>query len=127
MALAYQTMGLAFMLSRLDLIVFLLIGILASGNGFAHDNADGVCPKHQNAKLQQIYIFDGKPEELVYLAPDDELNEIYTLGAIYKEGRTVTVRCQYDTGFILDVELKKVVHKCQSSENKSGVPKLICK
>lgn len=27
------------------------------------------------------------------LAPDDETNDIYTLGAIYKEGRTVTVRC----------------------------------
>jgi hypothetical protein len=123
MALAFQTMELVFMSSRLDLKVFLLIGILASGNG----NADGVCPKRQNEKLQQIYIFDGKPEELASLAPDDEMNDIYTLGAIYKEGRTVTVRCQYDTGFILDVELKKVVHTCKGSENKSGIPKLICK
>jgi hypothetical protein len=120
-------MGLAFMSSRLDLKVFLLIGILASGNGFAHGNADGVCPKRQNEKLQQIYIFDGKPDELISLAPDDETSEIYTLGAIYKEGRTVTIRCQYNTGFILDVELKNEVHKCKYSENKSGVPKLICK
>jgi len=107
--------------------VFLLIGILASGNGFAHDNADGVCPKRPNEKLQQIYIFDGKPEELASLAPDDETNDIYTLGAIYKEGRTVTIRCQYDTGFKLDVELKNEVHTCKGSENKSGVPKLVCR
>ena len=121
-------MGLVFMSSKLDLKILLLFGILASGNGFAHGNADGVCPpKHRNAKLQQIYIFDGKPEELVSLAPDDETNDIYTLGAIYKEGRTVTIRCQYDTGFIFDVELKKEVHTCKGSENKSGVPKLVCK
>jgi len=120
-------MGLACMSSRLDLRIFLLIGMLASGNGFANGNSDGVCSKRQNEKLQQIYIFDGKPEELVSLAPDDETNDIYTLGAIYKEGRTVTIRCQYDTGFMLDVELKKVVHTCKGSENKSRVPKLVCK
>lgn len=115
------------MSSRLDLKILFLIGILASGNCFAYGDADGVCPKRPKEKLQQIYIFDGKPEELVSLAPDDETNDIYTLGAIYKEGRTVTVRCQYDTGFILDVELKNEVHTCKGSENKSGVPKLICK
>jgi hypothetical protein len=120
-------MDLVFMSSRLDFKILLLVGILASGNGFAHGNADGVCPKRPNEKLQQIYIFDGKPEELAYLATDDETNEINSLDAIYKEGRTVTVRCQYDTGFILDVELKKIVHTCKYSENKSGVPKLVCK
>lgn len=115
------------MLSRLNLKFILLIGILASGFVFAHGNADEICPKRQNEKLQQIYIFDGKPEELFSLAPDDETNDIYTLGGIYKEGRTVTIRCQYDTGFIVDVELKNEVHQCKYSENKSGVPKLICK
>jgi hypothetical protein len=127
MALALQTMGGDFMLSSLNSIVLLLLGILASGNGFAHDNAEGVCPKYPNAKLQQIYIFDGKPEELVSLASDYPESDIYTLSAIYKEGRTVTIRCEYDTGFILDVELKKKVEMCKGSENKAGVPKLVCK
>lgn len=126
MAPAFQIMGLVFMSLRLDLTILLLVGVLASGNGFAHGDADGICPKRPKEKLQQIYIFDGKPEELAYLASDDETNEINSLDAIYKEGRTVTIRCQYDTGFILDVELKKEVHKCRYSEDKLGVPKLNC-
>jgi hypothetical protein len=127
MALAFQTMGLASMSSRLDLKQLLLLGLLACGNSFAGGNKDGVCPKRQNEKLQQIFIFDGKPEQLVYLAPDDERNNTYTLAAIYKGGRSVTVRCEYDHGFIYDVELKKKVNKCKYSENRSGVPKLTCK
>lgn len=126
MALVFQTMGLAIMLSKLDLKIFLLIGILAIGNGLAYENADGVCPKRKNEKIQQISIFDGKPEELVYLAPDDDTNDTYTLADIYKEGRSATVRCAYENGLILDVELKNPVHKCKYSENMSGIPELNC-
>ena len=120
-------MGPAIMSSSLDPKLLLLLGMLASGNGIAGDHADGVCPKRPHERLQQIYIFDGKPEELAYLAPDDETTNTYTLAPIYKEGRTVTVRCEYDRGFIYDVELKNAVKKCKYSESKAGIPKLICK
>jgi hypothetical protein len=127
MAPAFPTMEPASMLSRLDLGVLLLLGVSTCGHGFAHGNSEGVCPKRQHERLQQIFIFDGKPEEMAYLAPDDDTGGTYTLAAIYKEGRTVTVRCQYDKGAVYDVELKRAVNKCKYSESRSGVPKLICK
>jgi hypothetical protein len=115
------------MSSRINLVVFLLIGILVSGNGYARSNAEGVCPQYPNAKLKQIYIFDGKPEKLAYLAPDNPEIDAYILGDIYEKGRTVTIRCEYDTGFIIDVELKNKVDKCLPLEDQAGVTNLICK
>ena len=116
------------MSSRFDSIVFLLIAILASGNSFARVDTDDVCPKYSNAKIKSIGIFDGKPEELVALAPDDEPNEYFTtLGYIYEEGHTITIRCNYDTGFIFDVELKEKVDYCMALENKEEGMNLICK
>jgi hypothetical protein len=109
--------------------LFLLINVFSSVFNLASANSEGVCPTRRNEKVQQIDIFDGKPVELAYLAPDDEQTSpnTYTLNHIYEEGRSVTIRCKYDSGFVYDVELKNKVNQCKFFRNKSGNPRLICK
>ncbi len=89
----------------------------------------GVCPARKHDKVVQIYIFDGKPDEQVFLAPDDEDKSpnTYTLAKIHQAGRTVTVRCEYSRGPVYDTELKKKIKQCQSSESKSGSFSLVCR
>jgi len=128
--MVFQTTGPDFMLLKADYLkLFLLINLFSCAINTASAASEGVCPKRQNDKVQQIDIFDGKPEELAYLAPDDDRTSpnIYTLSDIYKEGRIVTIRCKYDSGFVHDVELKNKVKQCRFYRNKSGNSKLICK
>ena len=118
------------MLLKIDFLkLFLLLVIFCGAINLASANAKGECPTRRNEKLQQIYIFDGKPEELAYLAPDDDQTSpnTYTLNHIYEEGRIVTIRCKYASGFVYDVELNNKVRQCKFSRNKSGAPVLICK
>ena len=110
--------------------LFLLINIFSCIFNLASANdVKGVCPTRGNEKIQQIDIFDGKPEELAYLAPDDDQTspDTYTLNYIYEKGQIVTIRCKYDSGFVYDVELKNKVSQCKFSRNKSGNSSLICK
>jgi hypothetical protein len=118
------------MLSKTEFMKYLLlILILGSAIYFARANAENVCHTRPGDNIQQIDIFDGKPEELAYLAPDDEkaAPNIYTLGYIYDQGRVVTIRCKYNSGFVADVELKGRVTQCKSLSNKSGDMSLACK
>ena len=118
------------MLSKTDFLrVFLLINVFGSTMNLASANSEGVCPARPDGKIQQIDIFDGKPEELAYLAPDDDktASNIYTLSYIYDQGRIVTVRCKYHSGFAVDVELKDKVNQCKFSSYKSGNSALVCK
>lgn len=118
------------MLSRTDfLTLFLLLNVFNGAMNLANANSEGVCPARPDDKIQQIDIFDGKPEELAYLAPDDDktASNIYTLNYIYDQGRIVTVRCKYHSGFAVDVELKDKVTQCKFSSYKSGSSALVCK
>lgn len=105
--------------------------LLASTLGCAGIEADAkdVCPARANEKVKQIDIFDGKPEELAFLAPDDDEKapNTYTLKNIYEQGRIVTIRCTYDSGFIFELPMKDKVDNCHFSRSKAGVPKLVCK
>jgi hypothetical protein len=96
--------------------------------GWASAKTQEVCPVRSGDSVQNIDVFDGKPEELAFLAPDDggTTTNIFTLGDIYKEGRTVTIRCKYGTGFVADVELKNKVDHCTASRSKSGHVAVIC-
>jgi hypothetical protein len=95
----------------------------------ADGGSQGVCPGRSGHKLQHIDIFDGKPEELAYLAPDDDRHSpnTYTVQPIYGRGGILTVRCSYEGGLVLDIELKKPVDKCTFSQNAQGEPSLVCK
>lgn len=109
------------------LTLLLLIGVVAFNPAFAKPR--GVCPEIKHDKVRQIYIFDGQPSELAYLAPDDSETapDTYTLSKIYDEGRSVTIRCEYESATVRDIELKNRVRTCRSSESKTGEPRLTCK
>lgn len=118
------------MLLKADFLkLFLLINVFSCAFNLASANAKGVCPIRLNEKVQQIDIFDGKPVELAYLAPDDDQTapNTYSLSYIYEQGRIVTIRCKYDSGSVYDIELKNKVNQCKFFRNKSGNPTLICK
>jgi hypothetical protein len=107
----------------------ILIYSFACAPSVVYAGSTEVCPVRKHAKVVQIYIFDGKPEEQVFLAPDDDEKSpnTYTLAKIHQAGRTVTVRCEYSRGPVYDTELKKKVKRCQSSESKSGSYSLVCR
>ena len=89
-----------------------------------------VCPKRGQAKVQQIDIFDGNPQDQAYLAPDDPDNapDIYTLGPILDHGGKVTVRCHYDDDAVRDVALTSHERNCHYVEPQGRVSAaLICK
>lgn len=104
-----------------------LIGVFSLNPAFA--NQGEVCPVLKHDKLRQISIFDGKPGEQAYLAPDDSETaaNTYTLGKIHDEGRSVTIRCEYGSGVVRDIELKNKVRRCLYSERKTGEPRLTCR
>lgn len=112
----------------LRVIKFFLV-LVTLGCACLSVSAKGVCPVRNNEKVQQIDIFDGTSEELAYLAPDDneKAPNTYTLTHIYEKGRTVTIHCTYDSGFVFDLSLKKKVNRCNFSRSKSGTLALVCK
>jgi hypothetical protein len=82
-----------------------------------------------HASVQQIDIFDGKPEDQAYLAPDDPdtAPNTYTVGGIYDQGRTIFVRCHYDDEQVRDVELKQRTETCRYTETgKTHLAALVC-
>lgn len=108
--------------------LFLLI--TCSCSTWACAKPASVCPKRSHAHVQQIDVFDGKPEDQAFLAPDDpdRAPDIYTLAEIYDQGRTVTVRCHYDNGPAQDVELKTRTQTCRFiPESKRRSMDLVCR
>jgi len=107
--------------------LLLSLAVLASTPAIA--DSHGVCPELKRDKVRQIYIFDGKPSELAYLMPDDneDAQNLYSLSYLYDHGRTVTIRCEYESGTVRDIEFKNRIRACHSSETKSGESRLTCK
>lgn len=86
-----------------------------------------VCPVRSANKVKQIDIFDGDPKDLAYLAPDDEISNTYTVSGIYQRGSSVTVRCKYKNGEIVEVPLSGAIDQCVFSRSKQGASSLVCK
>lgn len=103
--------------------------IVASLMGAAQAQDFVVCPSRSHDVVGQIYLFDGPPEELVYLAPDDSsgASNYYSIGSIYDSGRFVTVRCKYKGGAIVDVQLKSRAKSCTFQDEKEGYGNLRCR
>lgn len=101
----------------------------ASGAVLAEAGAMSICPVAAKDRVVQISIFDGKPEELAYLAPDDGQGAAnrYTLGYIYDKGGLVTVECKYKSGQTRSIELKDRVAGCEYRESKAHGPRLVCR
>jgi len=96
----------------------LLVLIACSGSILACAKPISVCPKRGDTSVRQIDIFDGKPEDQAYLAPDDPETapNTYTVGEIYNQGRTVTVRCHYSNGQTYEAEMKQRMQICRYTE-----------
>ena len=73
-----------------------------------------VCEKRNAAPLVSFQIFDGSPEEMADLVPDQggSRTGYWTLNYVYEAGRFVTVRCKYKDGYITDVKLTEKINKC---------------
>lgn len=106
--------------------LLLMVGL---GVGSAGAGTTDVCPARHGDGVQQIYLFDGKPEGEVYLAPDDDArrSNLYTLKPIYDSGRQVTIRCKYRSGHVTDVTLAERVDVCRFRRDKRGGSHLFCK
>ncbi|MEP6502878.1 MAG: STY0301 family protein [Betaproteobacteria bacterium] len=78
--------------------------------------AAGVCALRAGASPSQIDVFDGDPAEQAILAPDDDGPgaNTYTVGGVYAQGRSVTIRCHYGREAV-DVKLTKPVSACRYS------------
>ena len=105
---------------------FALIACVCSA---AAAKAAAVCPARPQDAIQQIYLFDGAPEDLAYLAPDNDTNASnrYSVKAIYSTGRFVTVRCKYKSGSVVDVELKERIDQCTFRKDHAGYGNLRCR
>lgn len=87
-----------------------------------------VCPLRAEATLQYVDVFDGPPEELATLIPDNvgEHAGNWQLGYIYDAGRFVTVRCKYTDGKMQDVKLSKKIQGCTYTIDSHKTLKLLC-
>ncbi|TWB22593.1 hypothetical protein FBZ89_103216 [Nitrospirillum amazonense] len=115
-------------MARLSLLT-LLVGLMSAGSALA--TTPSVCPVRGNDPVKYISVYNGKPEDLVNLAPDDETDknpkqDKFTLDYIYKGGRVATIRCKYESGAITDVELKDPVKQCTASRGKTGEVTIRC-
>ncbi|WP_442943677.1 STY0301 family protein [Nitrospirillum sp. BR 11752] len=116
-------------MARISLLP-LLVGLISSGSASAA--TPSVCPVHDSDPVKYISVYNGKPEDLINLAPDDETGknpkqDKFTLDYIYKDGRVATIRCKYASGAVTDVELKDPVKQCTASRGKSGEVTVQCR
>ena len=95
----------------------------------ARDQAAAICPIRTGDLVQAIDVFDGPPADMAYLAPDGRRDgaSVFTLGPIYAEGRTVTIRCKYRSGVATDVEIAARVESCSARRESSGNVAVACR
>lgn len=87
-----------------------------------------VCPVRAGQPLRFVDVFDGKPEEMATLVPDEtsKSSEHWSLGYIYEAGRLVTVRCKYADGQTSDVTLSANTTHCDHKINAKKTLALSC-
>lgn len=73
-----------------------------------------ICPVRVGQPLRFVDVFDGKPEEMATLVPDEtgKSSGHWKLGYVYEAGRVVTVRCKYADGQTSDVMLPAKTARC---------------
>jgi hypothetical protein len=99
--------------------------------GWLVDTADAapVCPVRGGTSLRYVDVFDGPPEDLAILVPDEnkKLFGSWQLAYIYKAGRFVTIRCKYADGQAADVKLPNKVEKCDYKIDVGKILSVSCK
>lgn len=88
-----------------------------------------VCPLQHQGALQQIHLFDGTPESLVHLAPDDakRSSDTYSVSPLYASGSFLTVRCTYEGGSIIDWQFRKLLTQCVFRASRGAYGNLHCR
>jgi hypothetical protein len=88
-----------------------------------------VCPSRPDQPLRFVDVFDGAPEELATLIPDQALarSGYWKLGYVFDSGRFVTIRCKYQDGKASDVKLARKVARCDYRINARRTLALRCK
>jgi hypothetical protein len=88
-----------------------------------------ICPSRSPHSLRFVDVFDGLPNELATLVPDEahERSGYWQLGYIYDAGRFVTINCKYEDGKKLEVELHNRVNRCDYRIDRKHVLSLNCK
>ena len=116
-------------MSSNELLGCMASALIACAMGSAQAKTFDVCPTRHHDPIQQIYLFDGTPEELAYLAPDNDTNasNLYSLESIYDNGRFVNVRCKYKGGSRVDLKLKNRTSQCTFRKDKAGYGNLRCR
>ena len=104
----------------------LAAALLVQGTAQAADTAP--CQDKPGTSLKYVEVYDGAPEELASLMPDEEGKNSgsFTLGDIYKQGRFVTIRCKYADRTTNDVKLDKV-ESCKYSIGKDKKVSFACR
>lgn len=87
------------------------------------------CPRREASSLLSVEVFDGTPEELAILKPEEtgRRSGYWALAYIYDQNRPVTVLCKYADGYIERVDLAQRVSKCNYQINKKNQVNFQCK
>ncbi|MDR2214746.1 MAG: hypothetical protein LBE59_02770 [Nevskiaceae bacterium] len=109
-------------------IAVLLLGAFASCP-ITSALAAEVCPSKSGTFLRFLDVFDGSPEELATLIPEEvtEQTGYWKLGYVYDAGRFVTIRCEYADKQVLDVKLSKRIEQCDYTIDSQSKIHLDCK
>ncbi|MFZ6775954.1 STY0301 family protein [Undibacterium sp. Ji83W] len=87
------------------------------------------CPRRDESFPVSVTVFDGTPEELASLVPEEsgKRSGYWILGSVYDQKRSVTVLCKYADGHVERVDLKQRVSKCNYQINKKNQFSIQCK
>jgi hypothetical protein len=87
------------------------------------------CPARAGTTLRFVDVFDGPPESLATLVPDEagERSGHWNLKYVYDAGRTVTVRCKYANDQTHDVKLPTLTTRCDYAIDADQTLSLTCK
>jgi hypothetical protein len=99
-----------YQISRAAAAGFGLLATLAAApavEGTACPLLDGKAPRY-------VDLFDGSPEELAYLIPDNATSTegTWNVAYVYDAGRALTIRCKYDGKRVVNVAVTRRVWRC---------------
>jgi hypothetical protein len=109
------------------LTAILLAALLFQGSTQAAEISP--CAARPGTFLKYVEIFDGPPEELASLAPDEsgKNSATFVLGDLYAAGRFAIVRCKYADGKTVDVKLTAKVESCKYVIGKGEQESFTCR
>jgi hypothetical protein len=86
------------------------------------------CPAAAGTTLRLVDVFDGPPESLATLVPDEagERSGHWNLKYVYEAGRSVTIRCKYANDESHDVKLSTVTTRCDYAIDSTQALTLRC-